>query len=203
MIDETKGSNSYRKRVPVYLSLGIVVALAALSLTLLVMAQDPPVNVVKTAVPDAVFPGEIVLYTAAFDNPTDTNVDLVLISDTLPTGFMYLALGPTSDILDDPTGTTETIVWDGGPYTVPAYGSLELSYYVLADYSGVPIPQSQWDSTRFAEWMTAEIGVAVVPGTVFYSQPGYGDHSVRFAFPKKLATLQAARERMANMLTYS
>jgi aminotransferase len=79
----------------------------------------------------------------------------------------------------------------------------EGAYYVLADYSGVPIPQSQWDSTRFAEWMTSEIGVAVVPGTVFYSQPGYGDHSVRFAFPKKLATLQAARERMVNMLSYS
>jgi aspartate/methionine/tyrosine aminotransferase len=56
---------------------------------------------------------------------------------------------------------------------------------------------------RFAEWMTAEIGVAVVPGTVFYSQPGYGDHSVRFAFPKKLATLEAASERMAQMLSHA
>jgi len=76
----------------------------------------------------------------------------------------------------------------------------EGAYYVLADYSGVPIPQSQWDSTRFAEWMTTEIGVAVVPGTVFYSAPGHGDHSVRFAFPKKIPTLQAARERMSHML---
>jgi len=45
------------------------------------------------------------------------------------------------------------------------------------------------------------IGVATVPGTVFYSLPGYGDHSVRFAFPKKLTTLEAARERMKQMLT--
>jgi aspartate/methionine/tyrosine aminotransferase len=77
----------------------------------------------------------------------------------------------------------------------------EGAYYVLADYSGVPIPQAKWDSTSFAEWMTVEIGVAVVPGTVFYSAPGHGDHSVRFAFPKKLATLRAARERMSRMLT--
>ena len=76
----------------------------------------------------------------------------------------------------------------------------EGAYYVLADYSGVPVPQAAWDATRFAEWMTSEVGVAVVPGTVFYSAPGHGEHSVRFAFPKKIPTLQAARDRMAKML---
>lgn len=76
----------------------------------------------------------------------------------------------------------------------------EGAYYVLADYSRLAIPQSQWDSTRFAEWMVEAIGVATVPGTVFYSLPGYGDHSVRFAFPKKPATLEAARERMKQLL---
>ena len=76
----------------------------------------------------------------------------------------------------------------------------EGAYYVLADYGQLPIPQAQWDSTRFAVWMVEEIGVAVVPGTVFYSPPGYGDRSVRFAFPKKMATLQAARERLGQML---
>lgn len=76
----------------------------------------------------------------------------------------------------------------------------EGSYYVLADYSKVPIPQAEWDSVRFAEWMVAEVGVAVVPGNVFYSVPGYGDRSVRFAFPKKIETLQAAGERLRQML---
>ena len=75
----------------------------------------------------------------------------------------------------------------------------EGSYYILADYSQAPIPQAQWDSMRFAKWMVAEIGVAVVPGSIFYSLPGYGDQSVRFAFPKKLETLQAARDRMMRM----
>lgn len=69
----------------------------------------------------------------------------------------------------------------------------------MADYTRLPIPQAQWDSTRFAQWMTTEIGVAVVPGTSFYSLPGYGRQSIRFAFPKKPATLQQAGERMMRM----
>ena len=77
----------------------------------------------------------------------------------------------------------------------------EGSYYVLADYSQIPIPQAQWDSVRFAVWMVEEIGVAVVPGNVFYSLPGHGDQSVRIAFPKQLETLRAAGGRMRQMLS--
>lgn len=73
------------------------------------------------------------------------------------------------------------------------------AYYTMADYTQMDIPQAQWDSTRFAQWMTTEIGVAVVPGTSFYSLPGYGEQSIRFAFPKRLATLQTANERMMRM----
>jgi len=76
----------------------------------------------------------------------------------------------------------------------------EGAYYVLADYSAVPIPQAELDSMQFAVWMVKEVGVAVVPGIVFYSQEGRGDRSVRFAFPKKIATLQAAGEKMRRML---
>jgi aminotransferase len=76
----------------------------------------------------------------------------------------------------------------------------EGAYYVLADYSGVPVSQAEWDSMRFAVWMVEEVGIAVVPGIVFYSLEGYGDRSVRFAFPKKIETLRAAREKMRQML---
>jgi aminotransferase len=48
--------------------------------------------------------------------------------------------------------------------------------------------------------MVEEVGIAVVPGTVFYTPPGYGDSSVRFAFPKKLETLRAAQARMQQVL---
>ena len=76
----------------------------------------------------------------------------------------------------------------------------EGAYYVLADYSQVPIPQAQWDSTRFATWMVQQVGIATVPGSVFYSLPSYGDRSLRFAFPKKMETLRAAGERLKQML---
>jgi aminotransferase len=75
----------------------------------------------------------------------------------------------------------------------------EGAYYTMADYTYLDIPQATWDSTRFAMWMTKTIGVAVVPGASFYSLPGYGLQSVRFAFPKKLATLQEAGERLQRM----
>lgn len=75
----------------------------------------------------------------------------------------------------------------------------EGAYYIMADYTQLDIPQAQWNSTRFAQWMVTDIGVAVVPGTSFYSLPGYGINSVRFAYPKKLTTLDAAGERMARM----
>ena len=76
----------------------------------------------------------------------------------------------------------------------------EGSYYTLAEYSQLPIPQANLDSTSFAIWMVEQVGIATVPGSVFYSQPGLGDSSVRFAFPKKLETLHAAGERMRQML---
>jgi aminotransferase len=75
----------------------------------------------------------------------------------------------------------------------------EGSYYVLADYRNLPIPQAKWDSNRFAIWMLNEIGVAVLPGSIFYSLPGHGEHSLRFAFPKKLETLRVAKELMCKM----
>ena len=72
----------------------------------------------------------------------------------------------------------------------------EGAYYVLADYSNVPSKHSKKDSKSFAVWMTEKLRVAVVPGEVFYTIPGYGDKTVRFAFPKQLSTLQAAADRM-------
>ncbi len=73
------------------------------------------------------------------------------------------------------------------------------AYYTMAEYAALDMPQAQWDSQRFAHWLTTEVGVAAVPGTSFYSLPGYGTRSIRFAFAKKLETLNAARDRMAAM----
>ncbi|MCO6451152.1 MAG: pyridoxal phosphate-dependent aminotransferase [Caldilineales bacterium] len=73
------------------------------------------------------------------------------------------------------------------------------AYYTLADYSQLPIPQARWDSMRFARWLTTEIGVAAVPGVAFYGDPALGERVVRFAFPKRIPTLQEAGRRLARV----
>lgn len=67
------------------------------------------------------------------------------------------------------------------------------AYYVLADFSEL----SSRDDEAFARWLTAEIGVAPVPGSSFYSRPELGRSLVRFAFCKTLDMLEAAAERLA------
>jgi aminotransferase len=39
----------------------------------------------------------------------------------------------------------------------------------------------------------------VVPGSSFYADPAAGRSQVRFAFPKRMATLEAARERLLTL----
>ena len=73
------------------------------------------------------------------------------------------------------------------------------AYYILADYRNLPIPQAQWGADSFARWMTTEVGVAVVPGSNFYGDPAQGEGLVRFAYPKKLETLQEAARRMTRL----
>lgn len=75
----------------------------------------------------------------------------------------------------------------------------EGAYYTIADYRSLPVEQAAWSSMDFALWLTKEVGVAVVPMTSFYSAPGYGQGSVRFAFPKRLDTLHAAGRRLLDL----
>jgi aminotransferase len=76
----------------------------------------------------------------------------------------------------------------------------EGAYYIMADYSTLPIPQAQLPPANFARWLTTEVGVAVVPGDSFYADPQNGRSTIRFAFPKKLETLHAAANRLRQHL---
>lgn len=69
----------------------------------------------------------------------------------------------------------------------------EGSYYAIADFSAWDF---DGDDYAFARWMPAHLGVAVVPGSCFYGTPGLGKFTVRFAFAKKLETLNAAVDRL-------
>ncbi len=66
------------------------------------------------------------------------------------------------------------------------------AYYVMADFSSL----SDLPDDEFSKWLTAEHGVAPVPGSSFYSKPELGRTQVRFAFCKTEDMLQQAVERL-------
>ncbi len=67
------------------------------------------------------------------------------------------------------------------------------AYYVMTDIAAV----TDDDDVTFARRLIIDPGVAAVPGSSFYAHPDLGRTKLRFAFPKQLATLRAAAERLA------
>jgi methionine aminotransferase len=65
------------------------------------------------------------------------------------------------------------------------------TYFQLARYDRI----SALGDKAFAEWLTREIGVAVIPVSAFYAD-GRDEGVVRFCFAKQEATLSAAVERL-------
>jgi methionine aminotransferase len=68
------------------------------------------------------------------------------------------------------------------------------TYFQLADYSAI----SDLPDVEFARWLTIEHGVAVIPVSVFYSEPP-GAKLVRFCFAKEDATLDEAARRLVDL----
>ncbi len=79
----------------------------------------------------------------------------------------------------------------GIPYFRP-----EGAYYVLTDISGFDFP----NDVKFAEHLVREVGVAVVPGSSFYSNQKDGANYVRFCFSRKLGTLAEAGRRLEQVM---
>jgi len=71
------------------------------------------------------------------------------------------------------------------------------AYYIMTDISEFGFT----NDTKFAQYLTKEIGVTAVPGSSFYHQPEYGFKQVRFAFCKVLDTLRQAGERLQKLRT--
>jgi N-succinyldiaminopimelate aminotransferase len=70
------------------------------------------------------------------------------------------------------------------------------AYYVLAEFGRV----FSGTDVEFARHLVSTIGVAAIPPSCFYSaHPEEGRKLIRFAFCKKLATLEAARERLLTL----
>jgi len=70
---------------------------------------------------------------------------------------------------------------------LPARGA----YFQLARYRAI----SDQPDREFAQWMTREVGVAVIPVSAFY-QDGHDEHVIRFCFAKQETTLAAAGEKL-------
>jgi aminotransferase len=71
------------------------------------------------------------------------------------------------------------------------------AYYVMTDIRDL----TDEDDVTFTRRLIADPGVAGVPGSSFFSRPELGRRKIRFAFPKKAATLQLAAERLARLAT--
>ena len=69
------------------------------------------------------------------------------------------------------------------------------AYYVMTDISRFGFS----DDVTFAKYLVKEIGVAVVPGSSFYHNPGDGARQVRFAFCKRAETLDEAGRRLKKL----
>ena len=69
------------------------------------------------------------------------------------------------------------------------------AYYVMTDISAFGFR----DDVEFTRFLVRDVGVAVVPGSSFYSRPELGSGQVRFCFCKKDETLEAAAERLQKL----
>ncbi|MEA2683222.1 MAG: L-glutamine---4-(methylsulfanyl)-2-oxobutanoate aminotransferase [Chloroflexota bacterium] len=66
------------------------------------------------------------------------------------------------------------------------------AYYVMADISGFGYA----DDFTFANHMIEHLGVATVPGSSFFHEPGLGVNRIRFSYPKKLETIRRGLEQL-------
>ena len=73
---------------------------------------------------------------------------------------------------------------------LPCHGT----YFQLARYGAI----SDRPDREFAEWLTREVGVAVIPVSAF-TPDGHDDRVVRFCFAKRDETLAAAAERLRRL----
>jgi aspartate/methionine/tyrosine aminotransferase len=69
------------------------------------------------------------------------------------------------------------------------------AYYVMTDISAFGFD----NDVEFVRYLVKEIGVAAVPGSSFYRDPKDGARQVRFAFCKKLETLDAAAQKLTKL----
>lgn len=71
----------------------------------------------------------------------------------------------------------------------------EGTYFIMADHTSLGFK----DDVEFCTHLTTKVGVAAIPPSVFYNNPAHGKPLARFAFCKKMETLERAAERLQNL----
>ena len=69
------------------------------------------------------------------------------------------------------------------------------SYFQLYDYSDI----SKMHDVDFTEWLVKEVGVALIPVSVFYKNPPKNQRLVRFCFAKESEKLDLAARRLSKL----
>jgi methionine aminotransferase len=72
------------------------------------------------------------------------------------------------------------------------------SYFQCVNYTELDLPQTKMSEADFCFWLTAEIGVAAIPVSAFYTKP-VESGVIRFCFAKKEETLSAALKRLQTL----
>jgi aspartate/methionine/tyrosine aminotransferase len=75
--------------------------------------------------------------------------------------------------------------------TLPVEGS----YFISTDISAL----GYRDDGAYCRWLTAEVGVAAIPTSAFYTDPASAPPFARFCFAKRRETLEAAGERLQRL----
>jgi L-glutamine---4-(methylsulfanyl)-2-oxobutanoate aminotransferase len=83
------------------------------------------------------------------------------------------------------------VLEEAGLHPVTPHGA----YYTMCDISHFGFASD----VDFARHLVEDVGVGVVPGSSFYSDPASGAHQVRVAFPKKMDTLRRVAPKLLNL----
>lgn len=72
------------------------------------------------------------------------------------------------------------------------------TYFIMANFAALGFD----DDVAFCRWLTSEIGVAAIPPSAFYGDEhkALGQRFARFAFCKRMETLEKAAERLQQMV---
>jgi aminotransferase len=75
------------------------------------------------------------------------------------------------------------------------------AYYIMCNIERLREREGLANDVEFSRFLIKEIGVASVPGSSFFRDPGSGKNFIRFTFCKKDETLAAAAQRLAKLKT--